>query len=81
MNPYVCKFCMHQWHMPGGCTSPSELRCECGDDWIAEVRREAAEIAFTQGASRALTITRTRTSIGDGLFTVIGNPYRQEGGE
>lgn len=50
MSEYRCGSCLHGWHMPGECGSPSLDRCECGDRWLAEVERAAAEKALRESA-------------------------------
>lgn len=54
-----------------------EARAEF-DRWLAEVRRQAAAAGFAQGVDRTLAVTGVKTCPGDGLLTLIGNPYAAE---
>lgn len=50
---------------------------EAFDRWLAKHDAEVAAKAYAQGVGRTLEVLGTATTPGDGLLTVIGNPYRE----
>lgn len=66
---------IHSWR----CTHPEIYgACDCYQELVrelAEVERKAAASAFAWGVHRTLEMTGQRAVPGDGLLTLIGNPY------